>query len=95
MEWAKEKSNSKAWPQPTGHPVSGQAPHLAARPGEAAKGGILMGCIIIMFTSLALEGVYKRLSLYEVLTRKSRDIYSIRDSISRFNITQPCIFNWS
>ena len=22
--------------QPTGHPVSGQAPHLAARPGEGA-----------------------------------------------------------
>ena len=31
--------------QPTGHLVSGQVPHLAARPGEAAKGGILMDVI--------------------------------------------------
>ena len=54
--------------QPTGHPVSSQVPHLAARPGEAAKGGILMDCIIITFPSLALEGVRKGLSLYEVLT---------------------------
>ena len=35
--------------QPTGHPVSGQAPHLAARPGEAAKGEILMDVMIIIY----------------------------------------------
>ena len=37
--------------QPTGHPVSGQAPHLAARPGEAAKRGILMDVITHVFMS--------------------------------------------
>ena len=31
--------------------------------------GLLFYFIIIMFTSLALQGVHKRLSLYEVLTR--------------------------
>ena len=39
-----------------GDPVSSQEPHLAARPGEAAKGGILMDCIIITFTSFGTGG---------------------------------------
>ena len=52
--------------QLTGHlVVSGQAPHLVARPGEA---GIPMD-FIITFASLALEGVHRNMSLYEVLTR--------------------------
>ena len=68
-KWDDQRKNPTLKPdlQPTGHPVSGQAPHLAARPGEAAKGGTLMD-FIITFTSLALEGVHKRLSLYVVLT---------------------------
>ena len=53
-------------PQATWFPARRQS-HLIARPGEDFKVGILMEFIIIMFTSLALEGVHKRLSLYKVL----------------------------
>ena len=48
--WVKEKNSTpKPDLQPTGHPVAGQAPHLAARPGEAAKREILMDVMIIIY----------------------------------------------
>ena len=62
MGWVKEKkSNSKARPSTyTGHSVSGQAPHLAAGPEEAAKGGILIDVIIISLPVYRHWRVYTR-----------------------------------
>ena len=43
MGWVKEKIQLQSPTlQPTDHPVSGQAPQLAAIPGEVAKEGILI-----------------------------------------------------